>query len=232
MSKTAVVLLSGGIDSATCLGIAKDQGFDIVAISFDYNQRHKVELEAAKLILQHYGITKHYIFNIGLFQKIGGSALTDTAVPVPQSLHVSDIGEDIPVTYVPARNMVFLSYALGVAEQNGADDIFIGVNALDYSGYPDCRPEFIESFAKTANLAIKSGVQGSQIQIHTPLIKLTKSEIISRGNSLGVPYHLTHSCYSPTEEGLACRHCDACLLRRQGFEDAGLVDPTRYHHAA
>ena len=228
MSKTAVVLLSGGLDSATCLGMALDQGFDVTAMSFDYNQRHKVELNSARRLVEHYGIERHYVFNIGMFSQLGGSALTDNNLDVPRDRTQAEMTAAIPITYVPARNLVFLSYALGVAETIGAQDIFIGVNALDYTGYPDCRPEFMEAFEHTANLAVKAGVEGARFRIHRPLVELTKSEIIRTGAALGVPYELTHSCYSPSGAGLACGGCDSCLLRHEGFSGAGLADPTRY----
>jgi len=231
MTKKAVVLFSGGLDSTTCLAMALDQGFEVVPISFDYHQRHSVELDAARSILQHYGITKHYIFNVALFREIGGSSLTDSSIPVAHHRTVEEVSEGIPDTYVPARNLVFLSYALGVAEKSDAHDIFIGVNAVDYSGYPDCRPEFIDAFRAVANLAVKEGVEGGHFRIHSPLIDLTKADIVRAGNRLGVPYELTHSCYEPVE-GLACGTCDSCLLRRKGFEDAGVPDPTRYGRKA
>ena len=227
MSKPAVVLLSGGLDSTTCLGIALDQGFEPVAASFNYGQRHRVELDAVERVLAHYKVQRHYRFDIGFFRAIGGSALTDD-VAVPHSRSVDEMASGIPVTYVPARNLVFLSYALGLAERVGAADIFIGVNALDYSGYPDCRPEFIESFEHTANLAMKSGVEGVGIRIHAPLVHLHKAEIVQWGTRIGVPYQLTHSCYDPVGEGLACGHCDSCLLRLKGFAESGLVDPVQY----
>jgi 7-cyano-7-deazaguanine synthase len=228
MSKPAVVLLSGGLDSTTCVGVAVEQGFTVTALSFDYSQRHRVELVAARHVVEHYGIGRHFVFNVGLFKEIGGSALTDTAMTVPQGRSSAEMGAGIPITYVPARNLVFLSYALGVAETVGAEDIFIGVNAVDYSGYPDCRPEFIRSFQDTANLAVKAGIEGTHFRVHAPLVDLTKAGIIQLGTRLAVPYHLTHSCYSPTVDGLACGSCDSCLLRRKGFEDARVSDPTRY----
>jgi len=212
--------------------MALDQGYDIVPVSFDYSQRHAVELAAARKIVQYYGIEKHYIFNISLFREIGGSALTDRNIAVPHHRVVEEISEGIPNTYVPARNLVFLSYALGVAEMHNATDIIIGVNAVDYSGYPDCRPEFIEAFATTANLAVKAGVEGGHFKIHTPLISMTKAEIIQTGTRIDVPYGLTHSCYSPSADGSACGGCDSCLIRRKGFDDAGIPDPTRYYRAA
>ena len=228
MSKNAVVLLSGGLDSTTCVALALDQGFEITALSFDYNQRHKVELVAARRVLEYYRVKRHFIFNVGLFKEIGGSALTDPSLAVPQHRSAEEMNGGIPITYVPARNLVFLSYALGVAEMIGAEDLFIGVNSLDYSGYPDCRPEFIHAFQETANLAVKAGVEGVRFKIHAPLIDLTKAEIVALGTRLGVPYHLTHSCYAPNTEGLACGGCDSCLLRRKGFEQAGILDPTPY----
>jgi 7-cyano-7-deazaguanine synthase len=232
MAKNAVVLFSGGLDSTTCLAMALDQGFNVVPMSFDYSQRHAIELAAARNVIQHYGIEKHYVFNVSLFREIGGSALTDSNIDVPHHRAVEEMSEGIPSTYVPARNLVFLSYALGVAEMHDASDIFIGVNAVDYSGYPDCRPEFIESFSTTANLAVKAGVEGKSFKIRTPLIDLTKAEIIKTGTRLGVPYGLTHSCYEPTPAGLACGTCDSCHLRRKGFQDAGLADPTIYTQVA
>lgn len=222
MGKPVVVLLSGGLDSTTCLGIAEAEGYDVTALSFDYNQRHQVELEAARQVAAFYGVRKHFVFNVGLFREIGGSALTDD-IAVPSAGQ----SEGIPVTYVPARNLVFLSYALGVAERTGAEDIFIGVNAVDYSGYPDCRPEFIEAFQRTADLAVKAGVEGAHYKVHAPLVRLSKAEIVRLGASLGAPLHLTHSCYAPTGS-LACGACDSCALRRAGFEQAGFRDPTRY----
>jgi 7-cyano-7-deazaguanine synthase len=223
-SKPAVVLLSGGLDSATCLAICKDRGFTPFAISFRYGQRHSIELERASLIAERAGVAKHAIINIDL-GAIGGSALTDVNLAVPKHELASEIGTEIPLTYVPARNTVFLSYALGWAEVLGALDIYIGVNALDYSGYPDCRPEYIEAFETMANLATKSGVEGNRIKIHTPLIQLSKSEIIQTGMKLGVDYGLTLSCYDPGERGESCGHCDSCLLRQRGFDQLGLADP-------
>ncbi len=231
MSKPAVVLLSGGLDSTTCLALALEQGFDVTALSFDYHQRHRVELQAARRVLEHYGVSRQLVFNVGLFREIGGSALTDPSLAVPQHRSPDERGDGIPLTYVPARNLVFLSYALGVAETLGAEDLFIGVNAVDYSGYPDCRPEFIRAFEETANLAVKAGVEGARFKVHAPLVELTKADIVRLGTRLGVPYHLTHSCYAPSVAGLACGGCDSCLLRRKGFEDAGVPDPTRYEQA-
>lgn len=222
----AVVLLSGGLDSTTILAIAKRDGFDPYAISFRYGQRHDVELTAATRIAANAELAKHIIVDVDLRQ-LGGSALTSD-IEVPKSESVEDIGSEIPVTYVPARNTVFLSYSLAWAETLGAGDIFIGVNAVDYSGYPDCRPEYIEAFERMANLATKAAVEGTQrIKIHTPLIQLTKAEIINTGLYLGVDYSLTTSCYDPTPAGESCGHCDACLLRRKGFADNGLSDPAK-----
>ena len=226
MSKKAVVLLSGGIDSSTTLAIAKDSGFEVYAISFRYGQRHHFEIDAAKKIAGKVDVKEHLIMNFDL-SSFGGSALTDK-IPVPKNKRVEDIGKEIPVTYVPARNIIFLSLALGWAEVLGVTDIFIGVNAIDYSGYPDCRPEFIRAFEKTANLGTKSGVEGNIIKIHTPLISLSKAEIIKKGIELGVDYSLTHSCYDPDDRGRACGNCDSCLLRKKGFFDAGVEDPTSY----
>lgn len=225
--KKAVVLLSGGVDSATVLAIALNMGYEARALSFCYGQRHSVELEAAKNIARHFGVAGHLIVNIDL-RRIGGSALTSD-MDVPKSRRVEEMAGEIPVTYVPARNTIFLSYALAWAEVLGASDIFIGVNALDYSGYPDCRPEYIEAYERMANLATKAGVEGKQrLKIHTPLIDLTKAQIIQKGMDLGVDYSLTHSCYDPSEEGWACGQCDSCLLRLKGFQEAGLADPVRY----
>jgi 7-cyano-7-deazaguanine synthase len=223
MSKKAVVLYSGGVDSTTCLAIARSEGFDPYAISFFYGQRHRAELEFAKANARPMGAVEHMIVEFDL-RKIGGSALTaDIAVPK------EGVGNDIPVTYVPARNTIFLSFALGWAEVLDAFDIFIGVNALDYSGYPDCRPEYISAFEKMANLATKAGVEGKgRFRVHTPLISLTKGEIIRRGLDLGVDYSRTHSCYDPSAEGLACGLCDSCRLRLKGFAEAGSSDPVKY----
>ena len=223
-AKPAVVLLSGGLDSATCLAICKDHGFVPYAISFRYGQRHAIELKQAAIIANQAGVVKHVTINIDL-GAIGGSALTDTNLLVPKHELASEIGTEIPLTYVPARNTVFLSYALGWAEVLGALDIFIGVNALDYSGYPDCRPEYIAAFEKMANLATKAGVEGRTLKIHTPLIDMTKAEIIRLGLSLGVDYAQTFSCYDPDEMGTPCGHCDSCLLRQRGFEQNNMSDP-------
>lgn len=227
MTRPAVVLCSGGLDSTTCIALAIEQGFEVTALSFDYGQRHRVELTAAGRVLQHYGIERHLICDIGLFQKIGGSALTSD-IPVPQQRSFEEMSTGIPSTYVPARNTIFLSYALGIAETIGASDIFIGVNALDHTGYPDCRPEFIQAFAHTANLATRAGVEDKmKLRIHTPLVNYTKTEIIREGFRLNAPYHLTHSCYAPHGES-SCGQCDACLLRLQGFQEAGVPDPIKY----
>ncbi|NOQ50593.1 MAG: 7-cyano-7-deazaguanine synthase QueC [Desulfuromonadaceae bacterium] len=221
--KKAVVLYSGGLDSTTCMAIARDQGFEVYALSFAYGQRHTIELEKAREYAPLIGAKKHMVIDINLRQ-MGGSALTDD-IAVPKD----EIAENgIPVTYVPARNTIFLSFALGWAEVLGASDIFIGVNALDYSGYPDCRPEFIQAFQQLANLATKAGVEGTPYRIHAPLIDLTKAQIIQQGLALGVDYRLTHSCYDPTPEGFSCGHCDSCRLRLQGFAEAGCEDPVDY----
>lgn len=223
----AVVLLSGGLDSATCLAIARAAGFDCHALSFDYGQRHDVELESARKVAAALGAREHKIARIDL-RLFGGSALTDD-IAVPKGRSVEDMAGEIPVTYVPARNTIFLSYALAYAEVREANHIFIGVNAVDYSGYPDCRPEYIEAFQAMANLATRRWVAGPErLVIETPLINLTKAEIIRRGLELGVDYGLTVSCYDPDETGAACGECDSCQLRRRGFETAGAPDPTRY----
>ena len=221
-SKQAVVLLSGGLDSATVLAMAREQGFACCALSMDYGQRHLAELDAAKKIARSQGVIRHQIVPIAL-DLFGGSALTDHSIQVPEAG-----GEGIPVTYVPARNTIFLSLALGWAEVLGARDIFIGVNAVDYSGYPDCRPEFISAFEALANLGTRAGVQGEGFRIQAPLIRLTKGEIIRRGTELGVDFALTTSCYQADGSGAACGRCDSCRLRAQGFADAGIADPTRY----
>lgn len=224
VQKTAVILLSGGLDSATVLAIAKNEGFIPYALSFRYGQRHEVELEAARRVVSQAGVGHHVVVDIDL-RAFGGSALTDD-IPIPHHDRVEDLDVGIPVTYVPARNTIFLSFALAWAETLGANDIFVGVNALDYSGYPDCRPEFIEAFERMARLATKAGVEADQgIRIHTPLIALTKAQIIERGLALGVDYSLTHSCYDPTLGGQPCGTCDSCLLRGRGFAELGLEDP-------
>ncbi len=222
-SPQAVVLLSGGIDSSTALAIARHEGFACHALSFDYGQRHRHELNAARAVAQSLGIEDHRIVQIDL-RAIGGSALTDD-IDVPKDRAPEEIAEGIPITYVPARNTIFLSFALGYAEVLGATNIFIGVNALDYSGYPDCRPEYIEAFEAMADLATKMGVEGHRITIHTPLVKLTKSQIVQRGTELGVDFSLTFSCYDPNADGRPCRRCDSCQLRAAGFAEAGLLDP-------
>jgi 7-cyano-7-deazaguanine synthase len=227
----AVVLVSGGLDSATALAIAKDQDFNPFAITFRYGQRHGVELRAAELVVAAAGVAEHIEVEIDL-RRIGGSALT-ADIDVPKGRNLNEMSEGIPVTYVPARNTVFLSFALAWAEVLEADDIFVGVNALDYSGYPDCRPEYVESYQAMANRATKRGVEGNQLQIHTPLIDLTKAEIISRGSELGVDYSITRSCYDPSSAGEACGQCDSCRLRLKGFAENGLTDPAPYQmHAA
>ena len=225
MSKKAVILLSGGLDSTTCLAIAKHQGFNLNALTFNYGQRHDFELKSAQKIVDHFQIKNHSVVNINLAQ-FGGSALTDK-IDVPKDRSESEM-TDIPLTYVPARNTVFLSLALAWAETLNAFNIFIGVNVLDYSGYPDCRPEYIAAFEKTANLATKAGVSGERFKIHTPLINMKKSEIILNGLKLGVDYSLTSSCYDPLKNGTPCGHCDACILRLKGFQEADAIDPLSY----
>jgi 7-cyano-7-deazaguanine synthase len=222
MQKKAVILYSGGLDSTTCLAIAKAEGFEPYALSFSYGQRHQHELEVAKRNAKPLGAVEHLVVEFDL-RKMGGSALT-ADIDVPKE----GVGEEIPVTYVPARNTIFLSFALGWAETLGSFDIFIGVNALDYSGYPDCRPEFIAAYETMANLATKAGVEGNRLKIHAPLMQMSKAQIIEKGMSLGVDYGLTHSCYDPTEDGAACGKCDSCRLRLKGFEQAGVTDPIRY----
>lgn len=221
--KKAVVLLSGGLDSVTALAIAQSQGYDCHALSFDYGQRHDAELNAARVIADKHNVSDHLVLNIDL-GRMGGSALTDSHIDVPEKE-----GTGIPVTYVPARNTVFLSYALGWAEVLGASDIFVGVNAVDYSGYPDCRPEYIKAFQAMARLATKATVEGREITIQTPLIHLTKAEIIQQGTKLGVDYSMTVSCYQADPQGLACGVCDSCRLRKSGFSDANVEDVTRYN---
>ncbi len=222
MKKKAIILLSGGLDSITVLANAKKQGYQCYALSFDYGQRHNAELNSARQIAQEYQVLEHKVINLGL-GSIGGSALTDDHIAVPTTLQ-----DGIPVTYVPARNTVFLSFALGWAEVLGAYDIFIGVNAVDFSGYPDCRPEFINAFQVLANLATKAGVEGAEIKIHAPLINMSKAGIIKQGTDLGVDYSRTVSCYSADKQGRACGVCDACRLRKIGFSEAQLEDPTYY----
>jgi len=221
--KRAVVLLSGGLDSATTLGIAIRDGFEAHALSFDYGQRHKLELAASKRVAAALGAREHRIATIDL-RVFGGSALTDD-IAVPKNREATN---EIPVTYVPARNTIFLSYALAWCEVLGATDIFIGANAIDYSGYPDCRPEFISAFEHLANLATKAGAEGSKFKIHAPLITMSKADIVRKGAELGVDFSLTHSCYDPTADGVACGECDSCQLRLAGFREAGVIDPIRY----
>ena len=224
--KRAVILLSGGIDSTTTLAIALARGYEAYALSFDYGQRHRIETEAARRIADSLGAKEHHVAKIDL-RIFGGSALTDN-VDVPKKRSETKIAHGIPVTYVPARNTIFLAYALAWAEVIPASDIFLGVNAIDYSGYPDCRPEFIEAFENLANLGTKAGVEDRRFHIHTPLIKLSKAEIIRKAVEVDVDLSLTHSCYDPSPERLACGECDACLLRLKGFHEAGLKDPIRY----
>lgn len=223
----AIVLLSGGLDSTTTLAIAKSEGYAVNALTFKYGQRHQAEIAAARRIAEHFAVAQHVVANIDLCT-FGGSALTSD-IPVPKNRELADIGHGIPVTYVPARNTIFLSFALAWAEVLGSSDIFIGVNALDYSGYPDCRPEYIEAYQRMANLATKAAVSEDQeLKIHTPLIQLTKAQIIKKGVELGVDYALTITCYDPSPGGKACGQCDACLLRLKGFTEVGLGDPAPY----
>ena len=223
----AVILSSGGLDSTTVIAIAQSEGFEIYSLSFDYGQRHVYELKAAKKIAERFQVAKHLVISIDL-HAIGGSALTDD-LDVPKSRNMKTMTSEIPITYVPARNTIFLSYALAWAEVLQSSHIFIGVNAVDFSGYPDCRPEFIASFEHTANLATKIGVEGkTKVRIRTPLLHLNKAQIIAKGIELGVDYAITHSCYDPSPKGLACGQCDSCLLRQKGFIEAGIPDPTRY----
>ena len=226
MTKKAVILVSGGLDSSTVLAMAKQQGFDCYTLSFDYGQRHRSELVAAAKVSEAMQVEAHKVVSLDL-GTIGGSALTDTNIDVPEYETTG-----IPVTYVPARNTVFLSIALGWAEVLGANDIFVGVNAVDYSGYPDCRPDYINAFEQMANLATKAGVEGNKLTVHAPLIDMTKGQIIQAGLKIGVDYTVTVSCYQADEEGAACGVCDSCRLRKQGFIDAGLKDPTRYKNSA
>lgn len=227
MTRKAVVLTSGGLDSTTCIGVAIAQGFSPIAITYDYGQRHAVELTAAERVVAHYGVSTHMVIAMPVFRQIGGSALT-SSTPVPKHDTPEALERDIPVTYVPARNLVFLAQAVALAEVVGAEDLFIGVNSVDYSGYPDCRPEFIEAFQTTARLGTKFGVESELgLTIHTPLVTQTKAQIIQTGISLDVPYHLTHSCYDPVGT-LSCGKCDSCLLRLRGFEEAGIPDPISY----
>ncbi|BCO07782.1 7-cyano-7-deazaguanine synthase [Desulfolithobacter dissulfuricans] len=225
--KKAVILFSGGLDSTTVLALARAEGYSVHALSFRYGQRHMQELAAARKLAHLMGVEEHLVIDINM-RDIGGSALTDD-IEVPKADHPGHEEGEIPVTYVPARNTIFLSFALGWAEVLGADSIFIGVNAIDYSGYPDCRPEFISAFEKMANLATKAGVEGTtRIRIKTPLLHMSKADIIRKGMELGVDYGMTHSCYDPSPEGYACGRCDSCILRKQGFARAGVPDPTRY----
>lgn len=223
--KKAVILISGGLDSTTVLAIARAEGYACYTISFDYGQRHRVELEAAARTAAAHGSLEHKVIKLDL-RSIGGSALTDDAIDVPEDAPTE--ADTVPITYVPARNTVFLSIALGWAEVLGADDIFIGVNAVDFSGYPDCRPDYIAAYEVMANLATRSGVEGRHLAIHAPLMRLSKAEIIQWGERLGVDYALTVSCYQADAQGRACRKCESCRLRRQGFEQAGVKDPTAY----
>ena len=221
--KKAICLLSGGLDSATCLALARHDGYACYALSFDYGQRHRVELAAAERVAAHFGADRHIVARIGL-DAFGGSALT-ADIDVPKARSVDAMSRGIPVTYVPARNTIFLSFALAWAEVLESSDIFIGVNALDYSGYPDCRPEFIEAYERMANLATKAGVEGrTRLRVHTPLIGFSKAQIVRLAAELGVPFGLTHSCYDPAPDGTPCGQCDSCLLRRKGFEEAGIED--------
>ena len=225
-SRVAVVLLSGGLDSATCLAWARDQGYGCCTLAVDYGQRHRIELEAARLVSGAHGAREHRQVAVDL-RAIGGSALTSD-LPVPKGRADAQIGAGIPITYVPARNTLLLALALGYAETLGATDIVAGMNALDYSGYPDCRPEFVRLFESLAQVATRAGVEGASFRIHTPLMELDKAGIVRLGTSLRVDFTVTHSCYDPTPEGLACGSCDACVLRRRGFREAGVPDPTRY----
>ena len=226
--KKAVVLSSGGIDSTTAMAMAKQEGFRIYSLSFSYGQRHGVELDAARRVASALGAEKHLVMDIDLRQ-FGTSALTSDDIAVPKDRNDEAMAGDIPVTYVPARNTIFLSYALAWAEVLESSDIFIGVTAIDYSGYPDCRPEYIQAYEKMANLATKAAVEGRlELKIRTPLLLLTKAQIIQKGVALVVDYSITHSCYDPSADGLACGRCDSCLLRKKGFQEAGVLDPTRY----
>lgn len=225
----AVVLLSGGMDSTTTAAIAQREGFDVHALSVRYGQRHAIELEAARRVAQQLGLARHVVVELDL-RAFGGSALT-ADLPVPKDTPLGEIGARIPPTYVPARNTIFLSLALAWAETLGARDIFIGANALDYSGYPDCRPEYLEAYARMAALATRAGVEGAALTIHAPLLRLTKAEIVARGLALGLDFGITSTCYDPAADGAACGRCEACLLRLKGFEDAGVPDPARYQAA-
>lgn len=226
-NQKAIVLLSGGLDSTTVLAIAQNEGYDCYCLSFSYGQRQDIELEKAKAIAAGADVIKHLVLNLDL-NKIGGSALTDD-IDVPKHNSANEISSSIPSTYVPARNIIFLSHAVAWAEVLGAKDIFIGINSMDYSGYPDCRPEFLESFTQTVNLGTKAGAEtGERFNIHAPLMKMSKKEIIEKGASLNVDYSLTHSCYDPDDHGFACGKCDSCLLRLKGFREAGIEDPVKY----
>jgi 7-cyano-7-deazaguanine synthase len=226
-NKKAIILSSGGLDSTTAMAVAREKGFELYSLSFDYGQRHRLELEAANKIADRMDVTRHLVINVNM-RDIGGSALTGD-VDVPKKTSRIGEGQEIPVTYVPARNTIFLSFALAWAEVLGSEDIFIGVNAVDYSGYPDCRPEYIKAFEAMANLATKAGVENkTNVTIHTPLIYMAKAEIIRLGVKLGVDYSLTHSCYDPTPAGLFCGECDSCILRMKGFKEAGMKDPAAY----
>jgi 7-cyano-7-deazaguanine synthase len=225
----AVILLSGGVDSTTTLAIARREGFAPYALSFRYGQRHTLELDAAGRVAASLGVVRHLVMDIDL-RAIGGSALTDEQA-VPKGRDVAEMGSDIPITYVPGRNTIFLSFAMAWAEVLGADDIFIGANAIDYSGYPDCRPEYLEAFERMAGLATRAGVEGRKLRIHAPLLRMTKAEIVRTGVDLGVDYGLTLTCYDPTEAGEACGKCDSCLLRLKGFQEAGVADPGKYSSA-
>ncbi len=228
MSAKAVVLLSGGLDSATAMAIARSEGYEVHPLSFRYGQRHERELQAAERVALAFGVAERHLVIAFDLRAIGGSALTD-AIAVPKSRSAGEIATGIPATYVPARNTIFLSFGLALAEKLGADDIFFGANQLDYSGYPDCREEYIQAFERMANLATKAGVEGTtQIKIHTPLIRLTKAEIVKKGLALGVDYSLTWSCYDPTPDGWACGRCDSCQLRLKGFKEAGVEDSIKY----
>ncbi|MBI2890334.1 MAG: 7-cyano-7-deazaguanine synthase QueC [Nitrospirae bacterium] len=226
MARKAVVLLSGGVDSATALAVARGKGHETCALTFDYGQRHKIELEAARRVARFLGATEHLVLELNL-RRIGGSALT-AGIDVPKNRDARAMAAGIPVTYVPARNTVFLSIALGWAEVLGARDLFIGVNAIDYSGYPDCRPEYLQQFERLASLATKAGAEGAIFRVHAPLVRLTKADIIRKGAALGVDFSLTHSCYDPSESGSPCGACDSCILRRKGFVEAGVRDPAAY----
>lgn len=225
--RKAVVLLSGGLDSSAVIALAAEQGYELYALSFRYGQRHARELEASRRVAEHFGAKEHRVVDVDL-RAFGGSALTSDDIAVPLGRDEDEISHGIPVTYVPARNLIFLSFATAYAEVIGADDIFLGINALDYSGYPDCRPEFLDSFAQTANLATKAGTEdGRKLQYHAPLIQMTKAQIVREGTRLGVPWELTWSCYQGGDE--ACGECDSCQLRLKGFAEAGLADPLPYH---